>query len=151
MAGTRVTKAKRAKAAALRCAGLTQEAAAAEAGIGVRSIERWEGNPGDAEYWAMWEEARQALLKKAFAEAYLVLRQELRRAEKPGDRIRAADIIVRALERTQASRHILTGEDGGPVETTTTVSFGDVLAEMKKQYQDGDWDPEAEEAGDTVG
>ena len=127
-------------AAAYRVAGMTQKAAAEQAGIGRASLQRWEGKPGDAQYWEYWEEARRALKKTTWPEAFLTMRQGLR-SERDGDRIRAAEILLKLIDGEPTQRHELTGKDGTPIETRD-VTLGEIMAERRRMMLEGDDDEE---------
>ena len=138
--GVRGNVGKRLKAAAYRVAGLSQVAAAARAGVGVASIQRWEKTPGDAVYWQFWEEAKTELTRTTWPEAFLTMRQGLR-SERDGDRIRAAEILLKLIDGEPTQRHELTGKDGTPIETRD-VTLGEIMAERRRMMLEGDDDEE---------
>jgi hypothetical protein len=128
-------------AAEARVDGMSQFAAADKAGIGRATLQRWEQIPGDPDYWAAWEDARKALKKGITSEATAVLRLAMR-ADRPSDRIRAAEILLRNAEgdAPQGVKHL--GPDEGPVKVE--YSMRAVTEKMKQMARDGEFDDSEE-------
>ncbi len=105
---------KKTIAAIHRASGSTQETACGHAGIGLRTIRRWENKP-DPDYWAAYNEAWVTFKRDGYAEAWATLRQGLRSRD-DNIAIRAASKIVDVVDRAEPQRHEHTGADLGPIE-----------------------------------
>ena len=140
MAANRRTAGLRLKVAAFRIAGMTHKAAAEAAGASKRSVERWEGIPGDAEYWGYWNDAHRHLKKTTYPEAFLTLRQGLR-SERDSDKIAAAKFLVTLIEGEPTQRHEHTGKDGRPMQVED-VTLADILAGKKERVLTGATEPD---------
>ena len=120
-------------AAQARASGMTQEAAARQAGCGVRSVSRWE-ETNDADYWSAFEECRRQLKQRGWAEAWLKIRALLR-SEDERVALSAASRIITSVDDTEPKELRHTGQGGGPIQTEDVTTLRQALDEEQRRVR----------------
>jgi hypothetical protein len=112
-----------------KTASQSREKTGAKPPRGVRFGEGQKGNPGGRP--KLPEELKLAF-RRAAPDALAVLERVMRSSKaRPGDRIRAAEVILNRGYGTPTQSVELTGKDGGPIESMTYEQAKARLAELR--------------------